>query len=47
MYKMWICYDGGPTHTAGEGVNSITNQCVHEQSLNGICICPVFHLLPI
>ena len=33
-------------HTAGEGVNSTTIQCVHEQSLTGICIFPVFYLLP-
>ena len=36
--------------TAGEGVNSTIIQCVHEQSLteslNGICILPVFYLLP-
>ena len=29
-------------HTAGEGVNSTIIQCVHEQSLTGICI---FHVL--
>ena len=30
-------------HTAGEGVNSIIIQCVHEQSLTGICIsCHLF-----
>ena len=34
-------------HTAGEGVNSTIIQCVHEQSLTGICIFPVFYLLPI
>ena len=28
-------------HTAGEGVNSTIIQCVHEQSLTGICIFPV------
>ena len=33
-------------HTAGEGVNSTIIQCVHEQSLTGICIFPVFDLLP-
>ena len=33
-------------HTAVEGVNSIIIQCVHEQSLTGICIFPVFYLLP-
>ena len=33
-------------HTAGEGVNSTIIQCVHEQSLTGICIFPVFYLLP-
>ena len=33
-------------HTAGEGVNSTIIQCVHEQSLTGICIFPVFSLLP-
>ena len=33
-------------HTAGEGVNSTIIQCVHEQSLNGICIFHVFYLLP-
>ena len=35
-----------PIHTAGEGVNSSIIQCVHEQSLTGICIFPVFCLLP-
>ena len=29
-----------PIHTAGEGVNSTIIQCVHEQSLTGICIFP-------
>ena len=33
-------------HTAGEGINSTIIQCVHEQSLTGICIFPVFYLLP-
>ena len=33
-------------HTAGEGVYSAIIQCVHEQSLTGICIFPVFYLLP-
>ena len=33
-------------HTIGEGVNSTTIQCVNEQSLTGICIFPVFYLLP-
>ena len=33
-------------HTAGEGVNSSIIQCVHQQSLTEICICPVFYLLP-
>ena len=33
-------------HTAGEGVNSTTFQCIHEQNLTGICIFPVFHLFP-
>ena len=33
-------------HTAGEGANSTIIQCVHEQSLTGICIFPVFYLLP-
>ena len=35
-------------HTAGEGVNSIIIKfkCVHEQSLTGICILPVFYLPP-
>ena len=33
-------------HTAGEGVNSTIIQCVHEQSLTGICILPEFYLLP-
>ena len=33
-------------HTAGEGVNSKIIHCVHEQSLTGICIFPVFYLLP-
>ena len=28
-------------HSAGEGVNSTIIQCVHEQSLTGICIFPV------
>ena len=28
-------------HTVGEGVNSTIIQCVHEQSLTGICIFPV------
>ena len=28
-------------HTAGEGVNSTIIQCVHEQSLTGICIFSV------
>ena len=28
-------------HTAGEGVDSTIIQCVHEQSLTGICIFPV------
>ena len=27
------------------GVNSTTIQCVHEQSLTGICIFPEFNLL--
>ena len=31
---------------AGEGVNSTTIQCVHEQCLTGICIFLVFYLLP-
>ena len=33
-------------HTAWEGVNSTIIQCVHEQSLAGICIFHVFYLLP-
>ena len=33
-------------HTAGEGVNSTIIQSVHEQSLTGKCIFPVFYLLP-
>ena len=33
-------------HTAGEGVSSTIIQCVHEQSLTGICMFPVFYLLP-
>ena len=33
-------------HTAGEGVNSTIIQCVHKQSLTGICIFHVFYLLP-
>ena len=33
-------------HTAGEGVNSTIIQCVHEQSLTGKFIFPVFYLLP-
>ena len=32
-------------HTAGDGFNSTTIQCVHDQSLNRICIFPVFYLL--
>ena len=32
-------------YTAGEGVNSTIIQCVHEQSLTGICIFHVFYLL--
>ena len=36
----------GPINTAGEGVNFATIQCVHEQSLTGICIFPLFYLLP-
>ena len=28
--------------TAGEVVNFTTIQCVHEQSLTGVCIFPVF-----
>ena len=43
---MCIDFELCPIHTAGEGVNSITIQCVHEQSLTGICIFPVFYLLP-
>ena len=35
-----------PIHTAGEGANSTTIQCVHEQSLTEICIFAVFYLLP-
>ena len=31
---------------AGEGVNSTTIQCIHEQCLTGICIFLVFYLLP-
>ena len=30
----------------GGGGNSTIIQCVHEQSLIGICIFPVFYLLP-
>ena len=30
-------------HTAGEGVNSTSIQCVHEQSVTGICIFSVFY----
>ena len=33
-------------HTAGEGDNFTNIQCVHEQSLTGICIFLVFYLLP-
>ena len=33
-------------HTAGEGVNSTIIQCVHEQSLTGICIFLEFYLPP-
>ena len=29
-------------HTAGEGINFTVFQCLHEQSLTGICIFPVF-----
>ena len=32
----------GQFQYAGEGVNSTTIQCVHEQSLTGICIFPLF-----
>ena len=47
---MRIDLDGGIRlndliHTAGEGVYSTIIQCVHEQSLTGICIFPVFYLL--
>ena len=28
-------------HTAGEGVNSTIIQCIHEQSLTGVCIFPI------
>ena len=49
---MCIDFDGGIRlnnliHTAGEGVNSTIIQCVHEKSLTGISIFPVFYLLPI
>ena len=37
---------GATIHTAREGVNSTIIQCVHEQSLTGICIFHVFYLLP-
>ena len=48
---MCIDFDGGIRlndlkHTAGERVNSTIIQCVHEQILTGICIFPVFCLLP-
>ena len=33
-------------HTAGEGVNSTTKQCVHVQSHSGKCLFPMFTLLP-
>ena len=33
-------------HTAGEGFSSTIIQCVHEQSLTGICIFHVFYSLP-
>ena len=33
----------GLIHTVGEGVNSTIIQCVHEQSLTGICIFPVLY----
>ena len=33
-------------HTAEEGFKSTIIQCDHEQSLTGICIFPVFYLLP-
>ena len=31
----------------GVGVNATTIQCFHEQSPIGMCIVPVFYLLPI
>ena len=37
---------GCMTYTYKEGVNSTTIHCVHEQILTGICIFPVFYLLP-
>ena len=51
MHYMCIDFDLGIRlnnliHTAGEGVNSTIIQCAHEQSLTGICIFPVFYLLP-
>ena len=41
----WEIWLNDLIHTAGEGVNSTISQCVHEQSLTGICIFPVFYLL--
>ena len=46
---MCIDFDGGIRlnyliHTAGEVVNSSTIQCVHD--ITGVCIFPVFYLLP-
>ena len=37
---------GKSSTPAGEGVNSTTIQCVHEQCLTGICIFLVLYLLP-
>ena len=41
----WVIRLNDLIHAAGEGVNSTIIQCVHEQSLTGICIFPVFYLL--
>ena len=45
---MCIDFDWGIRWIAVEGVtwNSTIIQCDHEQSLTGICIFPVFYLLP-
>ena len=48
---MCIEFDWGirlnfPIHSAGERLKSTIIQCVQEQNLTGLCIFPVFHLLP-